>query len=377
MEDKGEHESRSKSPPSAITNQVPGKIRVLVVDDSAFMRAAIARLLELDPMIQVAGTARDGAEALEQLERLRPDVLTLDVEMPRMDGLTALALIMERSPTPVIMLSAMTFQGAEATLRALDLGAVDFVPKPSGSLSLNIHGVQEELIRKVKAAARARLTRSSPAAREAVRLAPAGAKATPGPFSRRHKLIVIGSSTGGPKALHGLLPQLPADLQACLLMVQHMPTGFTQCLAEGLDRISSLVVKEAQPGDRLATGLALVAPGDQHLIVREEGRIYLDGRAPRLHGVRPAVDITLESAARLYGPALIAVILTGMGSDGAQGAALVKAHGGYVIAEDESTCVVYGMPKQVVEGGYADAVLPLPQIVPKLLRLTLSYGSKF
>lgn len=356
--------------------KVPGKIKVMIVDDSAFMRTAIARLLESDPMIQVAGTARDGLEALEQLELLRPDVLTLDVEMPRMDGLTALARIMERSPTPVIMLSALTLQGAEATLRALNLGAVDFVPKPSGSLSLNIHAVREELIRKVKAAARARLTRSSPAARADPGSAPVGAKACPGPFSRRHKLIVIGSSTGGPKALHGLLPQLPADLQACLLIVQHMPIGFTRCLAEGLDRISSIVVREAQPGDRLATRLALIAPGDQHLIVREDGHVYLDGRAPRLHGVRPAVDLTLESAARLYGSALIAVILTGMGSDGTQGAALVKANGGYVIAEDESTCVVYGMPKQVVEGGYADAVLPLSQIVPQLVRLTGSDGSK-
>ncbi|MBI2875369.1 MAG: chemotaxis response regulator protein-glutamate methylesterase [Candidatus Tectomicrobia bacterium] len=334
------------------------------------MRCAITRLLESDAMIQVIGTARDGVEALEKLELLRPDVLTLDVEMPRMDGLTTLARIMERSPTPVVMLSALTVEGAEATLRALHLGAVDFVPKPSGSLSLNIQESKEEILRKVKTAARARLTRSSPAAKEAARPASTGTKATPGRFSRRHKLIVIGSSTGGPKALHLLLPQLPADLPACVLIVQHMPAGFTRCLADGLDRISSIVVREAQAGDRLAAGLALVAPGDRHLILREGDRISLDERAPRLHGVRPAVDITLESAARLYGPAVVAVILTGMGSDGTQGAALVKAHKGHVIAEDESTCIVYGMPKQVVEGGHADEVLPLPQIVPELVRLT-------
>lgn len=329
-------------------------IRVLVVDDSAFMRKVISDLLASDPEIEVVGTARDGQDALERAAELKPDVITLDVEMPRMDGLTFLQRMMATNPRPVVMVSSLTKEGADTTLRALSLGAVDFVAKPSGSISLDMNRIREDLVGKIRMAARARPRQRAWSEQfkiEVPRVAP-----VPGQPPRH--LVCIGCSTGGPGALHEIIPQLPGNLEAGVVIVQHMPPGFTRSLAERLNQVSSLTVKEAAEGDRLASGLVLVAPGGYHLAIEGDGRIRLTTDPPR-HGVRPAVDVTLQSAAEAFGQRVLAVILTGMGFDGARGAAAVRQAGGRVIAEHESSCVIYGMPRAVIEMGVADRILPL------------------
>ena len=329
-------------------------IRVLVVDDSAFMRYTITKYLSADPEIEVIGHARDGLEALEKIITLQPDVVTLDVEMPRMDGLTALRRIMREHPVPVVMLSSLTQRGAYTTIQALMRGAVDFVPKPT--TGVDIGAVADELIQKVKVAAR-----SQPADSDAAEAAAPEAKGGVRPFHRGDPLVVIGASTGGPRALQQVLSGLPSDFPAAVTIVQHMPPGFTQSLAQRLNECSPLIVQEAADGDRLAQGLALLAPGDFHLRFRDAHRVALD-HGPRRNHVRPAVDVTMESAAEQHGPTVIGVILTGMGSDGREGARRIKEAGGRVIAEHESTSVVYGMPRSVVEAGLADEVVPLPDI---------------
>ena len=339
-------------------------VRVLVVDDSAFMRHAITQILTDDPQIKVVGAARDGLQALEMIDQLRPDVVTMDVEMPRLDGLATLERLMGRHPLPVIMVSSSTHEGASTTMSALALGAVDFVAKPSGPISLNIRQVGEELVAKVKAARAARIARRRPLPRDSRPAPPAGAA------RRGQKVVIVGSSTGGPRALYEVIPALPGDLDAALLIVQHMPVGFTRSLAEKLNEMSELTIREAETGDRLETGLGLLAPGGRHLVVGAQGTVTLSD-APPMHGVRPAIDVAIESAARIYGASCLAVILTGMGSDGTLGCQLVKAAGGKVIAEDESTCVVYGMPKSVVEAGAADRVVPLPDIPAEIVRALL------
>lgn len=322
-------------------------VRVLVVDDSAFMRQMIGRLLTEAPLFEVVGSARDGVEAVEMAVRLRPDVITLDVEMPRLDGLGALRQLMKACPTPVVMVSSLTRAHAEPTIRALIAGAVDFVTKPENPLDLARVG--EELRAKVLAASRVRL--GSPA-----RCLPLSARRPPG--AHRERLVVIGCSTGGPQALRALVPALPSWLPAPVLVVQHMPPGFTQPLAERLDRESSLAVREAADGDRLHPGQVLVAPGGWHCLVHADGTVRLDG-GPARHGVRPAVDATLETVARSWGDRAVVAILTGMGSDGTDGAKLVHKAGGFILAEDERSCVVYGMPRSVVEAGCAHRVVPL------------------
>ena len=343
-------------------------IRVLVVDDSAFMRRVLTDLLGQDPELQVVGTARDGLDALDKVEALTPDVVTLDVEMPRLDGLGALQELMKRRPMPVVMVSSLTQAGAEVTIRALAAGAVDFVAKPSGSISLDMAKVAAELVAKVKAARRAR-----PRVAEALetRLFPARAPLDRAPASlclRASRVVVIGCSTGGPGALHQVLPRLPADLPAGVLVVQHMPAGFTKSLADRLNAISALEVREARAGDRVETGVALVAPGGYHMLVDRDQCIRLN-QDPAVHGVRPAVDKTLESVVPVFGRHALAVIMTGMGYDGAKGVASVRRAGGRAIAEDESTCVVYGMPKVVVETGNADRVVPLGGIASAIADL--------
>lgn len=338
-------------------------IRVLVVDDSAFMRLTIARRLAADPDIAVVGTARDGLDALDKIATLKPDVVTLDVQMPRMDGLTALRHIMAQCPVPVIMLSALTQRGARATIQALMRGALDFVPKPAASV--DIQTVMDELITKVKTAAG---TRPVQPGLSEVALPPPASKGAPRPFRNGDPVIVIGASTGGPRALQQVLCDLPADLPAAALVVQHMPPGFTRSLAQRLNETSPLVVQEAADGDYLARGQVLLAPGDFHVRLTSGKRVCLD-HGPRRNHVRPAADVTMESAAEHHGPAVIGVVLTGMGSDGTVGAGHIKAAGGRVIAEDASTCAVYGMPRSVIETGLADQVVPLPAIAPTLLQL--------
>ncbi len=337
-------------------------IRVLIVDDSAFIRHTLAKHLEADPNITVVGRASDGLDALAQIQAIKPDVVTLDVEMPRMDGLTALRRIMAECPTPVVMLSAHTQQGARSTIQALMRGAVDFVPKPATNTS--IQNVIRELIAKVKIAA---ITPASPHATHPTAPLVLIDKVKPQSLRKGDHVVVIGASTGGPRALRQIISDLPGDLPAAIVMVQHMPPSFTRALAQRLDEGSSLTVREAKDGDRLARGLALLAPGNYHLEI--DGRRVSLNQAPRRNGVRPAADVSMESAAAHYGAAVIGVVLTGMGSDGTLGARSIKAEGGMVIAEHESTSAVYGMPRSVIEANLADQVVPLPQVAPTLVEL--------
>jgi two-component system chemotaxis response regulator CheB len=342
-------------------------VRVLVVDDSAFIRHTLAKHLEADPDITVVGRAYDGLDALAKIPALKPDVVTLDVEMPHMDGLTALRCIMTECPTPVIMLSAYTQRGARATIQALMLGAVDFVSKPATRTTLD--SIVEELSAKVKIAAN---TPSSPCrfSPTPTSLSPASPvpKLEPRPVREGDPFIIIGASTGGPRALKQVLSALPADLPAAVTLVQHMPPGFTGALARRLDESSPLTVREAAHGDRLARGLALLAPGGSHLQFNRRRQVILD-QGPRRNGVRPALDVSMESAAAHYGAAVIGVVLTGMGTDGRAGARHIKAAGGKVVVEHESTSVVYGMPRSVVEAGLADRVASLPEIASTVLEM--------
>ncbi len=340
-------------------------IRVLVVDDSAFMRLSISRGLNALPGIEVIGTARDGEEALEQILRLAPDVVTLDVEMPRLDGLGALRRIMAEHPRPVIMLSSLTAEGSFETVQALVIGAVDFVQKPANRA--NVNAVMDELVQKIRWAVHARVPAPCPPNLSLTpnRAVPSG-KPTHS-LLKNNRVVLIGSSTGGPRALNTVIPELPAGLPAAVLVVQHMPAGFTRSLAERLDSQSSLKVKEAEPGDRPEVGQVLVAPGGYHMTVDETGTIGLN-KNPPVHGVRPAIDVTLASLVKKYGPSVISVILTGMGNDGTNGCALVHNAGGRVIAEDASTCVVYGMPRSVAEAGIVDEVTPLTDIARAIVQ---------
>lgn len=348
----------------------PRPLSVLVVDDSAFMRKVLTDLLQSDPSLSVTGTARDGEDAVAKCLALQPDVITLDIEMPRLDGYGALREIMSKRPTPVVMVSSLTREGAEATVRALAMGAVDFVPKPSGSISLNMHITRNELVAKVKAAAAAtprfrRVLADLPPLHR-----PAGPKPAPSRESTAlpRQVVVIGCSTGGPGALHQVIPRLPAELAAAVIVVQHMPAGFTRSLAQRLDEISPLPVKEAEEGDQVADGQVLVAPGGYHLGIDAQGTVRLN-QDPPLHGVRPAVDKTFDAVVPVFGSGLIGVILTGMGYDGARGLLAIRRNGGRTIAEDASTCVVYGMPKVAVETGAAQQVLPIHAVADAIVRL--------
>lgn len=343
-------------------------IRVMVVEDSAFMRFSIAQQLNEHPEIQVIGSASNGKEALRLIPELLPDVITLDVEMPHMDGLTTLSHIMTNFPRPVIMFSSLTKEGAAETIRALMLGAVDFITKPDNRM--NIRKAMKEMTEKILCAAKARV---KPAAAQASRSSfseqvPSLDKQTL-VYKKTTPVVLIGSSTGGPGALNEIVPALPSDLPSPVLIVQHMPAGFTHSLSERLNSISALRVKEAEPGDKLMVGQVLVAPGGFHMTLDEEERIALNQKAA-VHGVRPAVDITLLSLVQRFGKNVVAVILTGMGSDGTHGSSLLRSSGGYVIAEHESTCVVWGMPRSVVESGAANAILPRQQIAAAIERAT-------
>ncbi len=340
-------------------------IRVLIVDDSPFIRHVLSKYLEAEPGITVVGHAHDGLDALSKIQSLKPDVVTLDIEMPRLDGLSTLRRIMAECPMPVIMLSALTQRRARPTIQALMWGAVDFAPKPA---SADVRGIIKELGVKIKTAAGTRLAATAPPAALPDPAPSPTRKQGPRPFRHGDSLIVIGTSTGGPRALQQVLPRLPADLPAAVVIVQHMPPAFTRSLAQRLDVSSAFTVQEAATGDRLAHGLALVVPGDFHLSFKGKKRVALD-QGPRRNHIRPAADVSMESAAENHGASVIGVVLTGMGSDGTSGARHIKAAGGAVIAEHESTCVVYGMPRGVVEAGLADQVVPLPEVVPALIEL--------
>ncbi len=339
-------------------------LKVLVVDDSALMRKIITEMLNSCPEIEVVGTARNGIDALEKIVKYKPHVVTLDLEMPEMDGITALKFIMQNFPVPVIMLSSLTQRGSEATLEALSLGALDFIPKPSGTISLDLHKVRDELICKIKAAVRARILTPKVELNPVLCQTPKNLKKVP--LGMAQKVVAIGSSTGGPRALENILTSLPADLPAGILITQHMPKGFTNSLAERLDRICLLKVKEAENGDLLKAGQVLIAPGDYHLKIDGDRRVQLNRGAPVQH-VRPSIDVMMLSLSRIFRNNMVGVVLTGMGKDGTVGMKAIKEAGGRTIVQDKSTSVIFSMPNSVIKEGYADIISPLPLIASKII----------
>jgi two-component system, chemotaxis family, protein-glutamate methylesterase/glutaminase len=339
-------------------------VRVLVVDDSAFARKIIREMLSRSPYIEVVGAARDGSEALELVQQLKPDVVTCDLMMPRMDGAAFVREQMSRKPVPILLVS-IAEQDAEQALAALEAGAVDFVRKPTALATDDLLRIREELIEKVKAAADAPLGRLLPEPQPKIQLPdPVRSKTT------RIAVVVIGVSTGGPQALRALLPQFPADFPVPIAMVLHMPVGFTGLYAAKLDEASMLTVREAQEGDEMRPGLALLAQAGRHLALRRNAAGNVTAHLARqpvdsLH--RPCVDVLFQSAAEVYGARTLGVVMTGMGSDGKQGAAWIKAQGGMVLTEAEESCVIYGMPRSVVEAGLSDAAVPLDRLAQTII----------
>lgn len=358
------------------------KIRVLVVDDSAFMRKIISDILSADPHIEVVGTARNGEDGLVHFNKLNPDVITLDIEMPLMDGMEMLGALMNIRPVPVIMVSSATHEGAEITMKALSIGAVDFVTKPSGTISLDMKKVADELRQKVLMAGN--LSKGTLAAmlrkprREGETSAQAAeVRPTPTPPApkkapmKKVDVVVIASSTGGPRALQEIIPAIKKRFPVPILVVQHMPVGFTAPFAQRLNDMSELDVVEGSDGLKIQRGVAVIAPGGYHMTVeRKMGELYcrlLD--TPPVRSVKPAADVLFSSVAEVVGGSVLAVVLTGMGRDGTDGARALKEKGAYVLAEAKETCVVYGMPHSVVEAGLADEVLPLGSVSAELERL--------
>src|SRR6267378_2002726 len=332
------------------------RIRVLVVDDSALMRKLIPAILARESSIEVVGTAMDGAFALKKIEELKPDVVTLDLEMPRMDGMETLRLIMRRAPLPVILFSTHSKEGGYATFKALAMGAVDFLAKPKDASS-HLDEIADQLIAKIKVAKRAVGRKLPPAVIEET-AAPKKATRTALPPRR---VIAIGISTGGPNALQFVLSQIPADFQSTILIVQHMPEGFTEMFAKRLDECCALEVQEARSGDLLLAGRVLICPGNRHMMARRMPRgdmaVLSDG--PPVNGHRPSADVLFHSVAQEFGLTAVGVLMTGMGDDGAEGLGAIKAAGGMTIAQSEDTCVVSGMPRAAIIKGYANKIIPL------------------
>ncbi|VVN64650.1 Chemotaxis response regulator protein-glutamate methylesterase of group 1 operon [Pseudomonas fluorescens] len=372
-------------------------VKVLVVDDSGFFRRRVSEILSADPSIQVVGTATNGKEAIDQAMALKPDVITMDYEMPMMDGITAVRHIMQRCPTPVLMFSSLTHEGARVTLDALDAGAVDFLPKNFEDISRNPEKVKQLLCEKVHSISRSNRRFSAystpapvaapapaptpapaassysshsshtssapvrPAPAPAPTRAPAASASSPAPKRKAYKLVAIGTSTGGPVALQRVLTQLPANFPAPIVLIQHMPAAFTKAFAERLDKLCRISVKEAEDGDILRPGLALLAPGGKQMMIDGRGAVKILPGDERLN-YKPCVDITFGSAAKSYGDKVLAVVLTGMGADGREGARLLKQGGSSVWAQDEASCVIYGMPMAIVKADLADAVYGLDDI---------------
>jgi two-component system, chemotaxis family, protein-glutamate methylesterase/glutaminase len=339
-------------------------IRVLVVDDSALMRKLLAQIIESDARIEVIGTALNGDFALRKIEEMKPDVVTLDLEMPGLNGIEVLKQIMRKHKTPVVVVSSHSTQGAAITMKALALGAVDFVAKPVDIASC-MPEVTRELVSKIKIAAESKGARALPET-------PAGIKKS-SVFSGRPtgKLIAIGISTGGPNALEFVLSQLPADYPCAIVIVQHMPEGFTNLFARRLDDACAIQVKEAQPGDLLLAGRALICPGNRHIRVKRLplGDVVSLSEEDRVNGHRPSVDVLFHSVAKEFGSKSVALLMTGMGEDGAEGMGAIKAAGGLTLAQSEDSCVVYGMPRSAVERGHAMHIVSLNDIAQTLQAL--------
>ena len=340
------------------------RFKVLIVDDSALMRQLLTKIIDSDPGLEVIGTAGDPYIAREKIKALNPDVLTLDIEMPRMDGLTFLEKLMRGHPMPVVMISSLTDKGADTTLRALSLGAVDYVSKPKLDVSNGTIEHAEEIITKVKAAARVRVRDAS-----ASTAAPATSTGKTYHFSATHKIVAIGASTGGTEALKDLLSPLPADFPG-IVIVQHMPEAFTRQFAERLDSLCKIRVMEAQDGDRILPGHALLAPGGHHMAVVRRGMEYAVHvyRGERVNRHLPSVDVLFSSCSHSMGKNALGVLLTGMGADGAKGMLEMKQAGSFNIAQDESTSVVFGMPHEAILLNAVDRVLPLNQIPDALMQ---------
>ena len=347
------------------------RVRVLVVDDSALMRKLIPMILERDPDIEVVGTAMDGAFALRKIAELQPDIVTLDLEMPRMDGLETLRMIMRGAPLPVIVFSTHSKEGAYSTFKALALGAIDFVPKPKNAAAGNLEPVALQLAEKIKVAKRAGGRKSVP---NPVLEVPPSSKKRSRPAVPPNRIIAIGISTGGPNALQYLLTQFPADFPATFVVVQHMPEGFTDMFARRLDECCALDVHEAKSGDLLIAGRVLICPGNRHMMVRRmpRGEMVVLSDTPPINGHRPSADVLFHSVAQEFGLTSVGIIMTGMGEDGAEGIGAIKAAGGMTIAQSEETCVVSGMPRAAMMKGFVQKVLPLDTLGAHLLS---QYGS--
>lgn len=355
---------------------MPKAIQVLVVDDSSFMRKSLSTMLTSDPRIAVAGMARNGEEAIQQVRTLNPDVVTMDVEMPGMNGIEAVRRIMAEHPVPIVMVSSLTTEGAGDTFQALEFGAVDYIPKQLDGVATNIVAIERELIAKIVAASQAtgKLTirRSSGPMAPIVKPAGGALSAHSVSVTRGNRIVAIGCSTGGPQALMEMLPNLPADFPAAIVIVQHMPKTFTKPFAERMNQICPLEVKEAVDGEEVRAGRVLIAPGGLQFRVRKKTiTTNIVSLSPNYekHLHAPAADIMLQSVAALYGERGIGIILTGMGHDGLEGMKAIKASKGRTIVQDEKSCIVYGMPKAVVEAGCADKVVALPQIVGEVLNM--------
>lgn len=361
------------------------QVQVLIVDDSAFMRKSLSLLLESDPGIKVIGTARDGIEGIEKIKKLKPDIVTMDIEMPRMDGITALQVLMKECPVPVLMVSSLTNEGAEATIQAMEFGAVDFIPKQLAYASLNISKIKEDLITKVHAIARSSAIRTRFLYLKTNALLadkhPIPSVVQPTRWKETipdidFKIVTIGISTGGPFALHSIIPKIPKSFPKGIVIVQHMPPKFTKSLADRLNSLSEVKVKEAEEGDGVRSGEVLIAPGGLHLTFHKNGdgvEVHLSEQpSTSLH--RPSVDVMMNSAAEVIGEGILAVIMTGMGKDGLEGLKNIKRKNGYIIAQNEETCVVYGMPRVAVEAGVSNIVVPLEQI-PDILTRIVTHNS--
>lgn len=362
----------------------PKKFRVLVVDDSTFMRRVLETIFNSDDQLQVVGHAKDGREAIALAETLKPDVITMDLNMPHMDGLQATAHIMTTNPRPIVVVSSETKEGAASTLKTLELGAIEFVTKPSGGVDLDMQSVKEELIRKVRMAAKVRVVRTASRMVTAVQGTGNGsAQAAPvqrerpaltGPIfpaELRFPVVVLAASTGGPATVMRLAPGFTKDFPAAVFLVQHMPAAFTTQYALQLAEFTGIRVKEGESNESVQPGTLYICPGGQHLRVTPTGRIQLDSTTGRIEGYLPNIDVTMESVAAYAGAMSIAVVLTGMGSDGARGARAIKSAGGLVLAQDEATAVIFGMPAEAIKAGVVDQVLGIDDIYPAIEKRVL------
>jgi two-component system chemotaxis response regulator CheB len=359
------------------------KIRVLIVDDSAFMRKVLETILVTDENVQVIGHAKDGREAVRLSESLKPDVITMDINMPVMDGLQATAEIMTTNPRPIVVVSSESRQGAASTLRALELGAIEFVAKPSSGIDLDMHSVREDLLRKVRLAAKVRVVRSASRIASAITNAdgklhsqpppaPASRSAAAPTSDQRFPVVVLAASTGGPATVMRLAPGFTRDFPAAVILVQHMPAAFTTQYATQLAEFTGVRVKEAENNETLTPGTFYICPGGQHLRVTNSGRIQLDSSSGRVNGYLPNIDITMESVASFAGPLSIGVVLTGMGNDGAAGANAIKSAGGMVLAQDEATSVIFGMPSEAIKAGAVSQVLGIDDVYAAIEKQVLA-----